>query len=100
MIPAITDWSQAMLTSFAGGLAMFVAAIPKVIAFAVILVVGWFVAGLIARLLVGLLHAARFNSLADRSGLTRFVNNAGMKSDASTLLGLIAKWFVRLIALI
>jgi len=39
-----------MMTSLAGGLAMFFAAIPKVIAFAVILIVGWFIANLIAGL--------------------------------------------------
>jgi hypothetical protein len=38
MFPAVSDWSEAILTSLAGGLVMFFAAIPKIIGFAVILV--------------------------------------------------------------
>src|SRR5205085_11920459 len=78
MLPAVADWSEAMLTSLAAGLAMFVAAIPKVIAFAVILLIGWFIANLIARLIAGILHAVRFNELSDRSGFSGFVRNIGV----------------------
>ena len=100
MIPAITSWSEAMLTSLAGGLMMFFAAIPKVIAFAVILVVGWFVAGLIARLVGGLLRRVRFNELAARSGFSGFVQNAGVQTDSAGFLAMVAKWFIRLIVLV
>lgn len=39
MFTAVTDWSEAILTSLAGAMALFFAAVPKVIAFGVILVV-------------------------------------------------------------
>ena len=76
MFPAVRDWSEAMLTALAGGMAMFFAAIPKVIAFAIILIVGWFVAGLIARLAARLLRAVHFNDLAESSGFGNFVRNS------------------------
>jgi hypothetical protein len=100
MFPAINDWSEAMLTSLAGGLAMFFAAIPKLIAFALILVVGWMLATLLARGVEALLRAVRFNELAARSGFAGFVRNVGVRSDSAQFLALVAKWFVRLIVLV
>jgi hypothetical protein len=100
MIPAITDWSQAMMTSLAAALAMFFAAIPKLLAFIVILVVGWFLASLAAKLVGGLLRTVRFNELSERSGFTGFIRNIGVSSDASGFLALLTKWFIRLIVLV
>src|SRR4051812_25484173 len=100
MFPAVRDWSEAMMTSLAGGLAMFFSAIPKVIAFAVILVVGWFIANLIARLAARVLRAIRFNDLSQRSGFSQFVRNIGVQTDPAGFLGLVAKWFMRLIVLV
>ena len=100
MFPAVQDWSEAILTSLAGAMAVFFAAIPKVLAFAVILVVGWFVAGLIARLVAGLLRRVRFNELATRSGFAGFVGNIGVQTDAAGFLAELAKWFIRLIVLV
>src|SRR5437763_5388714 len=100
MFPAVRDWSEAMLTALAGGLTMFFAAIPKVIAFAVILVVGWFVAGLIARLAARLLRVVRFNDLAERSGFGGFVRNIGVQQDCAGFLAMVADWFMKLIVLV
>lgn len=99
-MPAVSDWSEATLTSLAGAMMMFFAAIPKVLAFAVILVVGWFVAGLIARAVAGLLRAVRFNELAARSGFDGFVRNIGVENDSAGFLAMVAKWFIRLIVLV
>jgi hypothetical protein len=100
MFTAVHDWSEAMLTALAGGLAMFFAAIPKIIAFALILAIGWFVAGLIARLVARLLRAVRFNDLAERSGFGGFVRNIGVKQDCAGFLAMVANWFMRLIVLV
>ena len=100
MLPAVQDWSEAILTSLAGAMALFFSAIPKVLAFAVILVVGWFVAGLIARLAAGLLRRVRFNELASRSGFAGFVDNIGVNTDSAGFLAGLAKWFIRLIVLV
>jgi hypothetical protein len=100
MFPAVQDWSEAILTSLAGAMAVFFSAIPKVLAFAVILVVGWLVAGLIARLAAGLLRRVRFNELAARSGFAGFVDNIGVDTDSAGFLAALAKWFIRLIVLV
>jgi hypothetical protein len=88
------------MTSLTGALAMFLGAIPRVLAFAVILIVGWFVASLIARGLGSRLRAMNFNELSERSGFSGFVRNTGVRTDASGVLAHSTKWFVRLITMI
>ena len=99
-VTPVTDWGQAMMTSIAAALAMFLGAIPKVIGFAVILIVGWIIASLIAAAVAALLRAVKFNDLAQRSGLSSFVQKTGIRTDAAGMLATIAKWFVRLIVLV
>jgi hypothetical protein len=100
MFTAVTDWSEAILTSLAGAMAMFFAAIPKVLAFAVILIVGWLLAGLVARFVGAVLRRIHFNDLALRSGFGGFVQNAGVNTDSAGFLASVAKWFIRLIVLV
>jgi hypothetical protein len=88
------------MTSIAAALAMFLGAIPKVIGFAVILIVGWIIASLIATAVAALLRAVKFNDLAQRSGFSSFVQKTGIRTDAAGALAAIAKWFVRLIVLV
>ena len=96
----VNDWGEALLTSFSAALAMFLSAIPRVIAFAVILIIGWIVASLIAKAVAALLRAVRFNDLAFRSGFAGFVQSMGVHTDSAGLIANVAKWFIRLIALV
>lgn len=99
-ISTIDDWSSAMMTSLTGAMALFFSAIPRVIGFVLILVIGWFIASLIGKLISALLHAVQFNSLATRAGFTDFVKKMGVKTDASDFIAEVGKWFVRLIVLV
>lgn len=100
MNTAVTDWSEAMMTSLTGAMALFFSAIPRVIGFVVIILIGWFVATLLEKIVRGLLHAVKFDGLAQRAGFAGFVQKTGVKTDASGFIGLIVKWFVRLIVLV
>ncbi len=95
-----TNWSDAIMASLAGAASMFFAAIPRLIGFAIILVVGWVIASLIEKAVVALLRAVRFNVLAERAGLADFIQKSNMRSDAAGTIGVVAKWFVRLIAMV
>ncbi|MDM0032245.1 small-conductance mechanosensitive ion channel [Variovorax sp. J22P271] len=97
---AITDWSDAAMASLAGALALFFAAIPRVLGFAVIIVLGWIVASLLEKLIRGLLHAVKFEMLAREAGFAGFVQRMGMQTDSSGFLALISKWFIRLIVMV
>jgi hypothetical protein len=96
----ITEWSAALMTSLAAAMAMFFSAIPKVIGFAIIVFVGWFIASLIEKGVAAILRAIKFNDLAQRSGLADFVARMGTHTDTAGVLGIIIKWFIRLIALV
>jgi hypothetical protein len=96
----ITEWSAALMTSMAAAMAMFFSAIPKVLGFLIIVIVGWFIASLVERGVAAILRAIKFNDLARRSGLSDFVARMGTDTDPAGLLGVIVKWFIRLIALV
>lgn len=96
----ITEWSEALMTSLAAALALLFSAIPKVLGFAVIVIVGWIIASLVERGAAAILRAIKFNDLAQRSGLSDFVVKMGTSTDPAGVLGIIVKWFIRLIALV
>lgn len=100
MPTAVTHWSDAMFTSLAAAMALLFSAIPKILGFALILIAGWFIASLIERGLAALLRTIRFNQLAEKAGLADFIDKMGMNTDAAGMIGLVVKWFVRLIALV
>ena len=99
-IAPITDWGEAIRTSLAGALALFLSGIPRIIGFLLILLIGWFVSGLLARAVAGLLRVIRFNDLAQRAGISNFVQQMGIRRDAAGVMADIVMWFVRLITLI
>jgi hypothetical protein len=96
----VQDAGDAFRASLAGALNTFLSAIPRIIGFAVVLIVGWVISSLFARGVEALLHAVRFNDLARRSGFADFVHKMGVRDDASGVIASIVKWFVRLITLV
>ncbi len=99
-IQPITDLATAVTTAFALALSMIFAAIPPILGFLAIVIIGWIIAGILAAIVVRLLRAVRFNELSERAGFARFVRNMGVQMDPAALLAETAKWFVRLIVLI
>jgi hypothetical protein len=101
MVPLpVRDWGEAITTSIAQALSLFLAAIPRIVGFLIIVAIGWFVATLIAKGVAALLRTIRFNDMAERSGFAGFVANTGVETDSSGFIADIAKWFVRLITLV
>ena len=96
----INAWGAALAASLTTALSLFMAAIPRIIGFLVIIIIGWFISGLLASAVAALLRAVKFNVLAQRSGFQGFVNNMGLRTDPSGLLANIVKWFVRLIVMV
>src|SRR5687767_9303489 len=96
----VNEWGAALVASLTTALSLFLGAIPRIIGFLVILIIGWFIAGLLASAVAALLRTVRFNELAQTSGFSGFVRNMGVRKDASGMLADIVKWFVRLIVLV
>lgn len=99
-MPTVTSWGEALMTSVAAALAMLVGGIPKIIAFLVILAIGWMVASAIAAVVARVLSAVKFDELGQRSGFTAFVRRMGLRMDASRFIAEIVKWGIRIVALI
>jgi len=100
MFTAVSDWSEAVLTSLAGAMALFFAAIPN----------GPGVRDHPGRRLVPRRahRPGRGGGAATRhvqrprlkSGFGGFVANVGVNTDSAGFLASVSKWFVRLIVLV
>ena len=88
------------MSSLTTALGLLFSAIPKVLGFALILLLGWLIASLVEKGVAALLRTIRFNDLSERSGLAEFVRKMGADTDSSGMIGAVAKWFIRLIALV
>jgi len=98
MDPQITSWGNSLMASLSAAMSLLFAAVPRVLGFLVILGIGWLVAALLEKLLVSVLRALRFDGFAERAGLAGLARS--VQREPSGMLGLIAKWFVRLIVLV
>lgn len=97
---AITDWGTALLTSFTTAMALVFAFIPKLIGCLIILLIGWFVAKALGRIVTVFLRKVGFDNFSNRIGLSRFDQRMGVHLDPADLLGQIVFWFVFLIFLV
>lgn len=77
-----------------------ISVIPRLLAAALILVVGWLIARLIGRGIGRLLRAARFNQLADKVGATDLLKRARVKVGPSALLGRFVYYILMLVVII
>lgn len=96
----ITDWGQAFLSAIGDALSKIFSFLPDLIGALLILWIGFIIAKILGRITADLLRKIRFNQAADKAGLSRFVQSAGVKQDASGVMGEIVKWFFRIIALV
>jgi Conserved TM helix len=96
----VQSTGDAFKASLAGALNTFLSAIPRILGFAVVLIVGWIISSLFARGVKALLHAVKFNELARRSGFADFVQKMGVQDDSAGVIAGVVKWFVRLITLV
>ena len=99
-ITTITDWGQAILTSFTTALALIFAFIPKLIGFLVIILVGWLIAKALGKAVTLLLRRVGFDNFSNRIGLTRFEQRMGIRLDQADFLGRIVFWFIILVFLV
>ncbi len=96
----LSDWGAALMASLSAALAMLFSSVPKIMGFLIIVLAGWLIASLVERAVAAVLRTIHFNDLSERSGLADFVRKMGTDTDASGVIGLVAKWFIRLIALV
>ena len=93
-------WSDTLITSFRDAFSMILGAIPRILGFVIVVAIGWFVSSLLARGVVGLLRAIRFDELMQRSGIADFMNKMATGTDSAGIVAGIVKWIVRVVVLL
>jgi len=97
-MPLVANIGEAVLISVAAALTTLLAFIPALIGAVIILVVGWFLADIVARLVTTILRRVGFETMAQRTGVSGFITMTGARdASASMVIGELVKWFIRLI---
>lgn len=100
VIPTVTNWGEALLVSITGALIALLSFIPAIIGAVIILIIGWVLSGILARVVETLLNKVGFEHAAERSGITGVISRSGAGTmRASHVIAELVKWFVRLIFL-
>jgi hypothetical protein len=93
-MPTIHNFTEAVLVSVAG----FFLLLPALIGAIILLVVGWLLADLVARVVGTLLKRIGFETMAQRTGVTGFIALTGARdATASAIVAELIKWVIRLI---
>jgi small-conductance mechanosensitive channel len=95
----VQNWGDAVLVAVTTALQNLLGFLPALIGAIVVLILGWIVAGLLARLVEGVLKTVGFERAAQSTGIEGFIQRAGSGWTASKIVAEIVKWFIRLIAI-
>ena len=93
-------FTETVMASMTGAFAVLFTIIPRLLAFIVIVAVGWFLSGLVAKGVRALLGALRFDEIARRTGIAEFIEQMNSDADASGIMASAAKWLVRVVVLL
>ncbi len=93
----VTNWTAGFLTGLTAGLSRLFSAIPAIIGALILLVIGWIIAGILGSLVTKLCRAIHIDRVADRIGVNGFLAKSGTRMTASSVLGEIVKWVIRLV---
>ncbi len=95
----VTDWGDAVFLSLSNALNAFLNAIPLVIGALLIIIIGWIIAGALARLVREVLRRIGVDRLfAEHSG--RVYGDRTREIKPSVVTGELVKWLVRLVFLV
>lgn len=91
---------ESVRASFGQTIGATLAWLPRLLAFFIILLVGWLVSALLAKAVSTILRAIKFNEVATRIGVGSFLARMRSGKDASEIIGTVVKWIVRFIVLL
>lgn len=88
----------AIKSSLTGAFATMFLWLPRIIGFIVILLIGWLVSGLIAKVIATGLRAIKLNDVVEKVGLSTSRMASG--TDAAGIVAAVVKWMIRFIVLL
>lgn len=96
-ISGIRDTSEAIFYSLSNALMRFVSFLPALLGAVVILLLGWFMAGLLARLIERGLKAVGLEAAVEKSGIGDFIRRSGTRLTTSGVIASLIKYSIFLI---
>lgn len=92
---------MAVVDSLLSGLRTLMNALPQILGGLIILVVLWVVGGILGRIIARVADRFGLDRLTDRAGINDFLERAGWhEASAGRILGAIAKWWIRILAVL
>ena len=94
------EWKNTVFEAMTALWTKLAAFVPNVLGAIVILVVGYIVSKVLARITVAVLRKVRFELASERTGLSATLSNVGIKASASQIVGKLVFWLFMLTFLI
>lgn len=88
------DLLNSLQASFFNVIDTIVSYLPQLIAAIVLLIVGWLLGKLLGSIVTKVLRAVRFNELAGRAEIDKFLQMSGVGMGPSAMVGALARWTV------
>ena len=96
----VQDWSIITLEALQIAWKGFLLFLPRLIGAIVVLIIGWFLAIGLGRLIAEILKQIRFNKIFERAGWREALQKAELKVNPSEFIGAICKWILVIIFLL
>src|SRR5215813_11624577 len=93
----LRNMGEATWYSFTQALNTFVSFLPSLLVALIVLVVGWFIASFLGRLIARGLNAIGLERAVERSGIGRFIEQSGSRWTMSEIIAALIKWSIFLI---
>lgn len=93
-------WWQSFVASLYGILGMMLRGLVKLIAFLLIIVIGWFISSLVARAVAAVLRKLRIDQLFDKMGFADLTRKMGTQADSAQIIAEVVKWLIRVVVLV
>ncbi len=97
---AESSWQSLIITPIREMLTKILGYLPTLLGALIILIVGWIIAKIIKRLIETLLKAIRFDTLADKAGITGILKKGNLKVTASEVVSGLVYWLVIIMVLV
>ncbi len=94
------EWKNLVIEPVTQMLTRIMAYLPVLLGALIILIVGWLVAKAIRRLVDWLLKTVRFDSLADKAGISEILRKGDLKISAREVVSSIVYWLVIIMVLV
>src|SRR5499426_2262637 len=93
----LRNMCEATWYSFTQALNTFISFLPSLLVALIVLVVGWFIASFLGRLIARGLNAIGLERAVERSGIGRFIEQSGSRWTMSEVIAALIKWSIFLI---